>query len=185
MVAANTPTSQNQSLIAPKTVNATKIDTGNRSPVKSMAVVTKPDVNTNPGVDMLQVTKTNKALLTENRVQNQDVEKKPKSGDKAVRFGVYAGTYFNYAKGSSNQLNVGAGVTSDIKLNDNLKISTGVTIAQNTLSYNNQPPTNTNSLDAAPSAVLNRSLLYSRCILRHKVYMFHRPLPLKITMPAL
>jgi hypothetical protein len=99
------------------------------------------------------VTKTNKALLTENNVQNEDAEKKPKNDNKAVRFGVYAATYFNYAKGSSNQLNVGAGVTSDIKLNDNLKISTGVTIAQNTLNYANQPPTNTGTLDAAASTV--------------------------------
>jgi len=149
LIASNTPKAQNQTPITPKTANAAKIDTGNKAPAKSMAVVTKPDVNANPGIDMLQVTKTNKALLTENNVQSEDAEKKPKNTGKAVRFGVYAATYFNYAKGSSNQLNVGAGVTSDIRLNDNLKISTGVTIAQNTLNYTGQPPTNSSSLDAA------------------------------------
>ena len=60
--------------------------------------------------------------------------------NKKVLFSIYAATYFNYAKGSNNQINVGAGVTSDIRLTQNLQLSTGVAIAQNSLSYNNQPP---------------------------------------------
>jgi hypothetical protein len=58
---------------------------------------------------------------------------------KKVNFGVYAATYFNYSKGSSNQMNMGAGVTSDIRLNKNLKLVTGVAIAQNSLSYAGVP----------------------------------------------
>lgn len=60
--------------------------------------------------------------------------------NKKVLFSIYAATYFNYAKGSNNQINVGAGVTSDIRLTQNLKLSTGLAIAQNSLSYANQPP---------------------------------------------
>jgi hypothetical protein len=56
---------------------------------------------------------------------------------KKVSFSVYAATYVNYAKGSANQFNAGAGFTTDIKLTDNLSLSTGVAIAQNTLSYDN------------------------------------------------
>ena len=59
---------------------------------------------------------------------------------KRIRFEVYAATYFNYAKGSNNQVNAGAGFSSDIKLTKNLKLVTGVNIGQNTLSYNSNPP---------------------------------------------
>lgn len=59
--------------------------------------------------------------------------------DKKVKFGVYAGTYFNYSKGSDNQVNLGAGVTSDIKISKNLKVVTGISIAQNTMSYGGFP----------------------------------------------
>jgi len=58
---------------------------------------------------------------------------------KRVHFGVYAGTYFNYSKGSDNQVNMGAGITSDIKINKNLKLVTGVSIGQNSLSYASVP----------------------------------------------
>jgi hypothetical protein len=52
---------------------------------------------------------------------------------------VYAGTFINYAKGSSNEVNVGAGITSDIKLTKRFKLVTGVAIAQNKLNFDNQP----------------------------------------------
>jgi hypothetical protein len=57
---------------------------------------------------------------------------------KKVQFSIYAATYFNYAKGSNTQLNLGAGATADIKLTNNLKLSTGMAIAQNTLNYAGQ-----------------------------------------------
>lgn len=55
---------------------------------------------------------------------------------KSVVLGVYAATYVNYAKGSDNAVNVGAGFSSDFKLTNRLKFSTGVAIAQNSLNYN-------------------------------------------------
>lgn len=58
-----------------------------------------------------------------------------KSTYRKVVFGVYAATYVNYAKGSSNQFNTGAGVSADIKLTENLSLLTGVSIAQNSFNY--------------------------------------------------
>lgn len=72
-----------------------------------------------------------------NAMAYKDVDKKPMG--KAVHFGIYATTYFNYAKGSNNQVNVGAGLSSDIRLGGRLKLSTGLAVTQNTLNYNSQP----------------------------------------------
>jgi len=70
-------------------------------------------------------------------------DKKIDDATRMVHFGVYAGTYFNYAKGSGNNANVGAGFTADIKITKNLKLVTGVTIAQNSLNFTNGVPTST------------------------------------------
>ncbi|QJD94784.1 hypothetical protein HH214_02275 [Mucilaginibacter robiniae] len=64
---------------------------------------------------------------------------KKENTSKRVLYSVYAATYFNYAKGSSNQVNAGAGFTSDIRLSGKLKLSTGLAIGQNSLSYNGLP----------------------------------------------
>jgi hypothetical protein len=76
---------------------------------------------------------------------DNNTEKPQKSIEKSkrVHFGVYAATYFNYAKGSNNQVNIGAGITSDIRISNNLKLVTGVTIAQNSLNFNSAVPTST------------------------------------------
>jgi hypothetical protein len=75
---------------------------------------------------------------------DHDQPKKPdmETDDRRVKFSVYAATFFNYAKGSQNQINAGAGFTSDIKLSKNLKLSTGLALAQNTLDYNKNQPSN-------------------------------------------
>jgi hypothetical protein len=66
--------------------------------------------------------------------------------------GIYAATYFNYAKGSSNNANLGAGVTAEIKIAKNLKLVTGVTVAQNSLNFNTAVPTSTQSDFAVPAS---------------------------------
>lgn len=144
MAIAARPKMQNNIITPPVSPNEGNVDTGAQSPIKTMAVTTVP------GIDMRQITKTNSAILTDHG--DRKVDKKQGDNDKAIRFAVYAATYFNYAKGSSNQLNVGAGFTSDIKLSKNLQFSTGVAIAQNTLSYNDQIPS------AAPAALATNSL---------------------------
>ncbi len=95
----------------------------------------KPPTKAKPAANSME-----QMFADENRLPKKP-EAKPVDGKK-VKFGVYAATFFNYAKGSSNQVNAGAGFTSDIKLGSNFKLSTGVALAQNTLKYNsNTPPT--------------------------------------------
>ncbi|WP_374951432.1 hypothetical protein [Mucilaginibacter sp.] len=79
-----------------------------------------------------------------------------KQADKRVNFSVYAATYINYAQGSANQINAGAGFTSDIKLSNNFKLSTGVSLAQNTLKYDKAPPTRDGGLAYASAAALSK-----------------------------
>jgi len=69
--------------------------------------------------------------------QDKTSEETRVNADKKVRFGVYAASYFNYAKGSNNQVNVGAGFTADIVLTGNLKLVTGLSVNQNSFAYNN------------------------------------------------
>jgi len=57
-----------------------------------------------------------------------------------IALGIYAASYVNYAKGSQRQFNNGLGISSDIRLTDNLSISTGMAIGQNTLAYNSTMP---------------------------------------------
>ena len=68
-------------------------------------------------------------IETEDKDENSD----PKS--KKLALSVFAGSYFNYSEGSENQLNFGAGFVSDIRLSKNLKLSTGMSIASNSLNY--------------------------------------------------
>jgi hypothetical protein len=104
------------------------------TPAKNNAVVVIPRSVVKPlppvYLDKPSPAKEQKANKT---VQEDYVSKK-------VQFGIYAATYFNYAKGSNNQVNIGAGVTSDIRLTNNLRLSTGVSVGQNTLSYTNELP---------------------------------------------
>jgi hypothetical protein len=93
----------------------------NNEPPKSVIVIPKPPA------------KSINSMFAEDK--KIDTKKSIEKSDKRVRFGLYAATYFNYAKGSNNQINVGAGFTSDIKLSNNLKLVTGITIAQNSLNY--------------------------------------------------
>jgi hypothetical protein len=155
LTATSQPKSSDQETAANKIDNADKID-NNIKPNNSFepAVKSSTIVATQPGVNMQEeVKKTNKLPFSDDNVVDNKKPEKAKSNNKAVDFGVYAATYLNYAKGSSSQLNVGAGVTSDIKLSRNLNLSTGVTIAQNTFSYGNQlPPDNNVRLNAAAVA---------------------------------
>ena len=59
-----------------------------------------------------------------------------------VRLGVYAASFVNYAKGSTNQTNAGAGFSAEIRIARNLKLVTGLTLAKNSLNYNGGVPTN-------------------------------------------
>ncbi|WP_184546328.1 outer membrane beta-barrel protein [Mucilaginibacter sp. FT3.2] len=82
-----------------------------------------------------------------------DTKKDKVIDDKKVKFGIYAATFFNYAKGSANQVNAGAGFSSDIRLGKNFKLTTGVALAQNTLKYNSNTPPTQNAVSAVSYAL--------------------------------
>ena len=133
-----------------------KVDTGSKSPVKSNTAKPAPEVN------MLaqQPNKNNKQAFEDN---NNGYEKqKSLSKGKPVTFEVYTTTYVNYAKGSNHKFNMGAGLTSDIKLTKNLQFSTGISIGQNSLNYAGQPPVESAAASSFATALAPSSLGASR-----------------------
>lgn len=108
--------------------------------VNTNSTKTAPVNNTPSVVKVKPKANSMEALLA----SDHDQPKKPdmEADERRVKFSVYAATFFNYAKGSQNQINAGAGFTSDIKLSKNLKLSTGLALAQNTLNYNKNQPSN-------------------------------------------
>ena len=133
---------------------ATTIPKGNpavgNSPARQLAA-TGATNNLTHGTDTIKPKQQAKSI-NDMFADNQSVKtKKMDANSEKVRFGVYAATYFNYAKGSSNNANLGAGVTAEIKIAKNLKLVTGVTVAQNSLNFNTAVPVSTQSSFAAPS----------------------------------
>jgi|SRR6185312_7531234 len=94
----------------------------------------------------------NSMFAQDQQLSKSNHAEKQKNDTKKVRFGVYAATYFNYAKGSDNQVNIGAGFTSDISLAKNLKLVTGVSIGQNSLNYSS--PASFNAAVPASASLL-------------------------------
>jgi hypothetical protein len=67
-------------------------------------------------------------------------EKSRSKADKNVVIGFYAGSFMNYAKGSETSINTGFGVSSDFRLSKKLKITTGISLAQNSLKFTESVP---------------------------------------------
>ncbi|MDO3626053.1 hypothetical protein [Mucilaginibacter sp. BT774] len=148
--------SENQPVVMSKADNAAKIDPGINSVTQSLAV-TKSNNN---GVNMLDQSKqSNKTLFADNEVPKDKKTKTQEYSGRAVRFGIYAATYVNYARGSNNRVNEGLGISSDIRLSRKLNLSTGVAIGQNSLSYGNQLPPEQAKLLAASNASVSSNTL--------------------------
>ncbi|MCC8409944.1 outer membrane beta-barrel protein [Mucilaginibacter sp. UR6-1] len=136
------PQAANQQYVAAVTVPAEKPDNtaaAIQPDVKQPAVATKPSMDD---------------MFARDYAKNA-AKKQERKGDKLINFGVYAATYVNYAKGSDNRVNVGAGVSSDFRLSKNLKLSTGVSIAQNSFNYNVDNTTQLSAVAFDASAVGN------------------------------
>ncbi|WP_295672332.1 outer membrane beta-barrel protein [uncultured Mucilaginibacter sp.] len=147
---------------------ATNAQTNTNNPVTG---VNKPgvlvgDKNTPPVNKPASPSKSIASMFAED---HQPLDKNI-SGQKKVLFGIYAATYFNYAKGSGNQANLGAGVTAEITITKNLKLVTGMTIAQNSLAFNTSAPVsgaqfapNAAGIAAgsAPASYVNQMALFS------------------------
>lgn len=109
--------------------------------------VTAPTAGAKPGTETQQAADNKSKPVY---ASNESYKKKDKNNDfdHSVRFGAYATSFFNYAKGSSSQLNAGAGISTDIPLSKKFRLSTGVAITHNSLNYavpgtsgNNNPNT--------------------------------------------
>lgn len=128
-------------------------------------VIKRQDIFSATGVEEVKKSDPKK---NEDRAITEDKSKLIKTGESLnkVTFGVFAGSFFNYSEGSENQLNFGAGFSSDIRLGKNLKISTGLSIASNSLDFSgketqNLSETATASLNTASggSSPVNASIL--------------------------
>lgn len=108
-------------------------------------------------------------MFAEDKLNQPAKKNSPNKQDsKKVNFSIYAATYFNYAEGSANQINAGAGFTSDFRLSKNLKLSTGVALAQNSLSYNSSPPQSPSAngfVASAPAAKQQDALFATSAVL--------------------
>lgn len=92
-----------------------------------------------------------------NRDNNGKKTSDKKTG--AVSIGLFAGSYFNYSEGSKASMNTGVGISSEIGITSRLKISTGISLAQNTLKYqreNDIPQQALETFMAAPTDNSNK-----------------------------
>ncbi|MBS7564618.1 hypothetical protein KHS38_09385 [Mucilaginibacter sp. Bleaf8] len=103
---------------------------------------------------------------------NKPKDDKKTDAEKRIIYSVYAATYVNYAKGSSTQANIGAGFTSDIRLVGNLKLSTGLAIAQNKLDYNAEPTQPGLRTAAIQASRLNADVSTMNAVLPNKISEF-------------
>ncbi|WP_069659095.1 hypothetical protein [Arcticibacter eurypsychrophilus] len=83
--------------------------------------------------DKLQQAKI--AVLTNDKAPIVKVKK-----DSKFSFSLFAGSHVSYAEGSKSSMNTGVGVSSELGITRNLKFTTGLSLAQNTLKYNKRIP---------------------------------------------
>ena len=133
-----------------------------RSDRNSFSIVTiKPNVKVDEG------TFQTLNLMEENTKENITNDKKIQK----TTFSIFAGSFFNYSEGSENELNFGAGFSSDIRISKKLKFSTGLSLASNSLSFESrQLPQNASSSfnsarDLSSAGILTTITSYSADLL--------------------
>lgn len=168
-VTPNDPAGKTAYTVPVTAVDSGKVVTVNKAPETQIAQTQQPETkSTVNGMAKQQPAKTMASMFNEDRPNQVDRSTDQDKQSKKVNFSVYAATYFNYAEGSANQVNAGAGFTSDIKLSKNFKLSTGVALAQNTLSYNSSPPNASKLVASAPS--LRQESLFSANAVEEPVF---------------
>ncbi|MBB5395544.1 outer membrane beta-barrel protein [Mucilaginibacter sp. AK015] len=137
-------TNDNKPVIDSQKVNnniTTQPQIANTQPVAVNDAAQLAAVNSTQNANSPSTKKSMTDMFNDDKVRPLAKQNDPdKQENKKVNFSIYAATYFNYAEGSTNQINAGAGFTSDFKLSKNLKLSTGIALAQNSLNYNNAAP---------------------------------------------
>ena len=133
-----------------------------RSDRNSFSIVTiKPNVKVDEG------TFQTLNVMEENTKENITNDKKIQK----TTFSIFAGSFFNYSEGSENELNFGAGFSSDIRISKKLKFSTGLSLASNSLSFESrQLPQNASSSfnsarDLSSAGILTTITSYSADLL--------------------
>ncbi len=120
-----------------------------REPVKTDSSKQLVSTNINPSEtnQSIAISQKNPAKelqqLTANKKTTDPASNTGKSrskADKNVIIGFYAGSFMNYAKGSETSINTGVGISSDFRLSRKLKISTGISLAQNSLKFAESVP---------------------------------------------
>jgi hypothetical protein len=95
-----------------------------------MASVKQPDAGITPAavantapnsMARQKPAKTIDDMFADDKLRAVAKNKKADDQVKKVNFSVYAATYFNYAEGSTNQINAGAGITSDFRTKQKIK----------------------------------------------------------------
>ncbi|HZY38921.1 MAG TPA: hypothetical protein VFE53_19810 [Mucilaginibacter sp.] len=131
----------------------------NQTPQNQLAVVQPNSQSTLPAkANSPGQSKTGAASLA----NNKPAIKKTNDLGPRVRLGVYAASFVNYAKGSTNQTNAGAGFSAEIRIAKNLKVVTGLTLAKNSLSYNGGVPSDAVSSNLfAPAGLGSASVVPS------------------------
>ena len=114
-------------------------------PTDNQAVGQKLIANSDTVVTMAKAevkveTQPKKSINTMFAEDQKKAEQKSAEKNKKIRFGIYEATYFNYAKGSSNNVNIGAGLTANINIAKNLELVAGLAVGQNTLTFDNNIP---------------------------------------------
>lgn len=158
----STSTYENPIAKSPKTAEepAIKQDTM----VLAMGEVRKTDFNLKPKAEEL-------------KLAEEKGKKSEKSNKKNFSLSVYAGSFINYAEGSENNVNVGAGLSSDFRISKNLRISTGLNLSKNSLAYNqNEPANNYGSFQDANSSIVGTLVALSN----YKVELLGLDIPVNI-----
>ncbi|WP_423148107.1 hypothetical protein [Rubrolithibacter danxiaensis] len=131
-----------------QTPAAAELNPGIETEIPVQPKATTPETaiaqNTSPVVKK----QTSLADIHENKKEAE--KKKEKAADKKISLEVFAGSFVNYSEGSDNKLNLGAGISTDFAIAKNLKLSAGISITQNQLSYKQDiPPAAANSFNAS------------------------------------
>lgn len=167
--ALNVPNAQTATILNKNTNNATDSlkQNDNITPVQQgvlaqQTVKEQPKSILSAKADSAQTSGQSKMSIYLANEQKKEAAKMQKAdtksaADRKVLYSVYAATYFNYAEGSKSQINTGAGVSTDIKLAGNFKLSTGLAIGKNTLNYNSQPVQASITQDAVRAASASSS----------------------------
>jgi hypothetical protein len=109
-------------------VNATKLLAANSN---------KTTGNTDTAGNKQLANPANATLAAVKQTKTRKIED---TDPRRVRLAFSAGTYVNYAKGSSSQMNIGLGFSTDIPITRKLSLVTGVNVSQNSLNYAGSPP---------------------------------------------